>query len=352
MLFTQSFIANSRVCAEQFDEVAAARTMTNRSNRALAANAGLVVNEGIIPQDVYQEFDNVTVETMRLDQGDVFLNDLLPLSKSVSIGKLIHKFRQASDAGTAQTSMTGQIGIKMDQVEYTFDGSLVPIHDAGFYRNFREWNAQRSEGFDALIDDQRETIVTIRDTIADRFLDGQVDADGNIIVLDGIQWAGMRADTRVAQINIGAAGINFDFTDTTKTFVEIEAAFKQIRDTMWLTNKCSKDITYYVSDEIASNMERASSESFDSQKILQRLAGLQKVAAIKGTSKLSGNELMGFPLDNASIKPIVGMGVNTVAMPRPVYNSNYEFATWAAIGFEVREDYFGNTCAFFAQDLG
>jgi hypothetical protein len=43
------------------------------------------------------------------------------------------------------------------------------------------------------------------------------------------------------------------------------------------------------------------------------------------------------------------MGINTVALPRPVYNSNYNFAVWSAIGFEVRTDFAGNTCAFYAS---
>lgn len=111
MLFTQNNIARSRVCADQFNEVAEVRTRANLFAQSQNRMAGISVNEGLIPQDVYQEFDNVTVERLRSDDGDTFLNDLLPLSRSVSIGKLIHKFRQASDAGNTQTSMTGQIEI-------------------------------------------------------------------------------------------------------------------------------------------------------------------------------------------------------------------------------------------------
>ena len=61
---------------------------------------------------------------------------------------------------------------------------------------------------------------------------------------------------------------------------------------------------------------------------------------------------MGFPLDANFIRPMVGMALNTIAMPRPVYNSNYDFVVMGAIGFEVRTDFSGKTCAFFAQDLG
>jgi len=352
MLLQKEIIGNSRAGRDQWTEVSSARSLANNHNYMLARNAGLAVNEGLIPRDVYQEFDNVTVERFRSDDGDTFLNDLLPLSRSINIGKTVHRFRQVSDAGNAQTSMTGQVGVKMDQTEYTYDGSIVPIHDTGFSRNWREWNAMTSEGFDALIDDQRESVATLRRLLADNFLDGHKDTSGNFIKLDGLDWQGMRADSRVASINVGASGINFDFTSNANSGDLIKAAFIQIRDVMWITNKCEKELTYYVSREIASNFERKFSTQYDAKIIMQEMADLMGVAAIKVSSKLSGNELMGFPLDANSLRPMVGMGINTVAMPRPVYNSNYEFVVWGAIGYEVRTDFTGNTCAFFAQDLG
>lgn len=355
MLFQKSIIGNSRVAVDQYEEVVKARDAANHHNMVLnqmAGMKGLQVNEGLIPRDVYQEFDNVTVERFRSDDGDTYLNDLLPLSRSLSIGKLVNRFRQASDAGNAQTSMSGQIGVKMDQVDYTYDGSIVPIHDTGFSREWRTWNAMTSEGFDALIDDQRESVATLRQKLADNFLDGHTDVRGEFIKVDGLDWQGMRNDSRVAAINIGAASINFDFTDVTKTGDEIKAAFIQIRDVMFITNKCERDITYYISREIASNIERKFSTQYDAKIIMQELADLMGVASIKVSSKLTGNELMGFPLDSNVIRPMVGMGLNTVAMPRPVYNSDYQFVVWGAIGFEIRTDFAGNTCAFFAQDLG
>jgi hypothetical protein len=355
MIFSKAITGNSRTAADQWAEVAAKRNVYRANEQVtLAAHkraAGLRVNAGLIPKDVYQAFDTAGVERMRLDDGDVFLNDLMPMSKSVSIGKLVHKFRQASDAGNAQTTMTGQTGVLFDQVEYTYDGSIVPVHDAGFGRNWREWNAQTSEGFDALIDDARETTATLRARLANNFLDGHLDKNGNFIKVDGLDWQGMRNDSRVAQVDLGAGGLNFDFTDNTKTGEEIKAAFIQLRDTLRISNKCGKDVTYYTSLEIESNFERKFSKQYDSKTLQQELSGLAGVAAIKASNKLSGNEIMGFPLDSSSVRPIVGMGINTVAMPRPLYNSDYNFVVWGAVGYEVRTDFAGNTCALFAQDL-
>lgn len=352
MIFQKAIIGNSQAALDQWSAVAQGRVMANAQEQAHAqlmrAN-GLTANAGLIPRDVYQEFDNVTVTRMRSDDGDTFLNDLMPLSRSVNIGKLIHRFRRASDAGSAQTSMTGQIGVKLDQVEYDYDGSLVPVQDTGFTRSWREWGAQTSEGFDALIDDQRESVATLRRHLVDSFLDGHTDAQGNAIAVDGVSWAGMRNDSRVAQVDLGAGGLNFDFTDNTATGDEIKAAWIQLRDTLWITNKCEQEATYYVSREIASNFERKFSTQYDAKIIMQELADLMGVAAIKVTSKLTGNQVMAFPLDQNRIRPIVGMGMNTVALPRPLYNSNYDFTVWSAVGFEIRTDFFGNTCAMYAS---
>lgn len=352
MIFQRSLMANglrAMAMTRQWNDVRTMRENANRQELAFVRNGQLAANEGLIPQDVYQEFDNVTVERFRSDDGDTFLNDLIPASRSINIGKLTHKYRRASDSGIVQTSLTGQNGVQLDNTQFNYDGSIVPIHDAGFGRNWREWPAMRSEGFDALIDDQRETVAAVRRRLADNFLDGHTDKDGNLIAVDGLSWGGMRNDARVAQVDLGAGGVNFDFTDTAQTYAAIEAAFKQVRDVLWITNNCERDATYYVSREIASNFERNSSESYASEKIMNRLAQLMGVAAIKSSSKLSGNEMMAFPPGGNGVRPISGMALNTVAMPRPVYNSDYAFVTWAAIGFEVRTDFAGRKCALYAS---
>lgn len=349
MIFSKKLIGNSKPGQDQWQEVMAARMASNNQEQMFINNGQIATNAGLIPRDVYQEFDTVTVERFRSDDGDTYLNDLLPLSRSINIGKLVHKFRMASDAGNAQTSMTGQIGVKIDQSEFTYDGSIVPIHDSGFGRNWREWAAQQSEGFDALIDDQRETVATLRRKVADSFLDGHKDKDGNTIVLDGLSWGGMRNDSRVNQVDLGAGGVNFDFTDNTKTGDEIKAAFITVKNTLWITNNIEQDATYYVSREIASNFERKFSTQYDAKTIQQELANMMGVASIKVSSKLTGNQLMAFVLNSNHIRPIVGMGMNTVAMPRPVYNSNYDFVVWGAIGWEVRNDFSGKSSALYAS---
>lgn len=352
LLFTNKLVTDKATVAKQFASLQANRASFNINEKRFAgemAQHNLSVNSGQIPRDVYREFDNVTVERMRSDDGDKFLNPLMGLTKAVNIGKLIYETRRASDAGQVQTSMSGQTGVKFDQVEYNYDGVPLPIHDCGFTRNWREFNAQRSEGFDALIDDQRESVAAVRRRLADSFLDGHRDKNNQIIVgPDGRKWEGMRNDARVNQVDLGAGGLNFDFTDPTKTGEEIKAAFIQLRDVLYITNNCEQDATYYVSREIMSNFERRFSNQYDSRLTVTELGSLMGVANIEASSKLTGNEIMAFPLDG-SVTPVSGMGMSTMAMPRQVYNANYDFVVATATGWYVKQDYFGRSCALYAS---
>lgn len=350
MIFSKSLVGNSVAAANQYNSVRHDRNASNAIEASYYKNGltrdirGMVTNAGLIPQDVYQDVDRAQVEVMTLDDGSTFMNDLLRHSRSINIGKLVHRYNRVSDAGVVETSMSGQIDAKMDQTEINQAGTIVPMQMAAFGRNFREMEGHKSEGYDAIIDDSREVTKTVKEHLADEFISGNRDKNGNLIVVDGLSWAGVSADAKVNQITLV-----FDFTDNTKTFLEIEAALKaEIRDVMWFGQSCDKDLTYYVSNEIASNLERSSSESFDSQKILQRLAGLMKVKEIKATNKLSGNQLMGWP-DDGTVQPLVGMGVNMVAAPRPMFNSNHNFVVASAIGWKVKTDYYDNTCAFYAS---
>ena len=159
----------------------------------------------------------------------------------------------------------------------------------------------------------------------------------------------------VVQIAWGVGGVNVDMTDQTKTGDESKNAFIEMHDRMRITNKFTGDLTYYVSEEIASNFERKFSAQYDAQTIEAGLMQLRGVAAIKSSSKLgsaaatAGNEMMAFPL-NGLVRPLTGMGVSTIAQPRQIYNANYDFIVASAIGWEVRTDFFGNTSAMSAKD--
>lgn len=350
MYFSKELFANSEVNARnaqaQWSELVARRKFFNANEQNLARMQGFETNAAaVIPQDVYREFDNQTKTLMRNDEGDVLLNDLLPLARSINIGKIEYKFRRSSDSGNAQTSLSGQTPILMDNTQYSYDSAIVPVHQDGFGREWRELEGQRSEGFDALIDDQANSVRALRRQMVDYILDG----DANV-VFNGASWSGLRNDARVASVDLGAGGLNFDFTSATATAEDMRNNFKSLRDTLRITNNAMGNITFYVSREIMTNLERYYADGDWAQgTLLKAILELNGVAAVKETAKLAGNQVLGMVLSSEFIQPLVGMGVNTMAIPRTTPFERHNFLTWGAMGLQVKTDFAGRTGVLYAS---
>lgn len=348
MYFAKDLAANAAAASKQnFDkqwkEVVARRRYFDANEHHLAAMQGNAA--AVIPRDVYLEFDTVTKRVMRSDEGDAILNDLLPLSRSVDIGKIEYKFRKSSDSGNAKTSISGQGVVTMDKAQYAYDSAIIPVHQDGFGREWREVAGLRSEGFDAMIDDQENSVRSVRRKMVDYILDGD-----SSVVFNGITWTGIRNDSRVASVDLGAGGLNIDLTSSATSGADMRVAFKSMRDTMRITNNAYGNITFYVSREIFTNLERHYNENdVGYGTILEDLKKLAGIADIKESSKLSGNELFACVLSNEFIRPLVGMGVNTIAVPRPNPFDNHNFITWGAMGLQIVTDFDGRTGVLYAS---
>lgn len=331
----------------QWAEVQARREYFNNKERSMAKMQGLNVNAAaIIPKDVYLEFENITKKVMRNDQGDTLLNDLLPLARSIDIGKIEYQFRRASDSGNAKTTISGQTGVMMDKAAYSYDSAIVPVHQDGFGRQWREVAGQGSEGFDALIDDQENSVFATRKKMVDYIVDGDTSVQFN-----GKSWSGLKSDSRVASVDLGASGLNVDLTSSSATAEAVRDAFKSIRDTLRITNNVSGQVTFYVSREIMSNLERYYSDNDAGfSTMLAAVRALNAVADIKETSILSGNELFAMELSSNVIRPLVGMGVNTFAVDRLNPFDAHNFITWGAMGIQVMTDYNGKTGVLYASE--
>lgn len=326
----------------QWAEVQARRAYFNNKERQMAKMQGLSANAAaVIPKDVYLEFENITKKVMRNDQGDTILNDLLPLARSVDIGKIEYQFRRASDSGNAMTSISGQTVVTMDKAAYNYDSAIIPVHQDGFGRQWRELAGQRSEGFDGLIDDQENSVFATRKKMVDYIVDGDTS-----VVFNGKSWGGLKSDSRVASFDLGAV----DLTSASVTAESVRNTFKAIRDALRITNNVSGQITFYVSREIMSNLERYFSDNDAGfSTMLAAVRALNAVADIKETAILTGNELFAMELSSSVIRPLVGMGVNTFAVDRQNPFDAHNFITWGAMGIQVMTDYNGKTGVLYAK---
>ncbi|WP_262264216.1 major capsid protein [Pantoea dispersa] len=280
---------------------------------------------------LYRAFDTTVLAQFEPTTQFTLLNDLMPLSRSVRIEQSRYDYARTGGRGWAHTSMSGQIGAALDAKSYTFDGTMVPIHDSGFKFTWRDPIFNSPSALQSQADAQRGSVEDVQRQYVDYIFNGFRDSEGNYVQFDGLTWKGLKEDERVAQVTL-----TFNFATSTDP-VALRTNAIALRDVVRVTNSQYAPQTWYVSAEIMSNLERY----FDvnaTRTVLEEFLKLSGIAAIKEDAQLSGNEILIVPLTAGVIAPIVGQAIGTVADPRQFYNSDYIWRTWGAMGLMVKQD--------------
>lgn len=346
----QANSANTRNMNEQWNTLNMMRAMAANADERMKAEVGavnrqLAANMGRIPEEVYRDMDAQAVAIMR-QPNLTLLTDLLPLAKSLSIGKILAEYRQSSDAGNVVTSLSGQVPVLTDKTAYKYDGNIVPVHAVGYGREFREMEGQRSEGFDGLIDDAANATRNLQNKMANYIYNGD-----ESVVFKGKTGYGVKNNPNTALVDLGAGGLNVDLTSASTTGTVIHSTFKTLRDRLRITNAVMGQVTFYVSRTILSNMERALDTANGSNiTILEYVRKLEGVAGVKEDASLTGNEVVFGVVSAEYIRPLVGMATGTYQVPRTMFNSNYDFVTANAVGLEIRADYTGKSGWGYARN--
>ncbi|QHJ82468.1 MAG: hypothetical protein [Caudoviricetes sp.] len=284
---------------------------------------------------LYKAYDQTVLKQFEPTTEFTLLNDLMPLSRSVRLEESVYEYARTGGRGWAHTSMSGQIGAALDAKSYTFDGTMVPIHDSGFKFNWRDPVFNKGSALSSLADAQSGSVDDVRRQYVNYIWEGFRDAAGNYIKFDDKTWKGLRHDERVAQVTL-----TVDFSTSTDPKA-MRAAAIALRDVLKLQNLQYGQQTWYVSSEIMSNWE----QYFDVNSlrtVLEEISKLSGISAIKEDAELTGNEIVIVPLQAGVIAPIVGQAFGTVADPRQFYNSDYVWRTWGAAGLMVKQDINGH----------
>ena len=105
MIFNQALAkgnsANLAFMQQQYKDLIA-----NRRDPRHALPSHLFANAGKMPGDLYQEFDDQVVQQFRLDEGEAILNRLMPLARSMPIGRTVLANARSSDSGLGRASPT------------------------------------------------------------------------------------------------------------------------------------------------------------------------------------------------------------------------------------------------------
>lgn len=292
------------------------------------------------PAEAYRELDSVT-KVDQVPAGEfATLSRLMAKSKSIDIGKKLYEYRKSSDMNAGQSSMTGQIGVKEDKIDYSYGGAVVPVHDKSFGIDWREYSAMRSEGFDALVDYSREARRGLLKTNNDYLWNGN-----SKLVFKGTSWLGIKNDPTVASATLG---VNLALAATSAD--DIRAEVQRVRDILRITNNCSGNVTVVVSREIASNWERPfSTADGNFGTIGGYVAQLRGIAEIVEDDQLTGNQIAMFYDDQQGFHMVSGMAISSYAIPRQYHNSPFEYIMWNAAGFVSKSDFEGRKCALYAE---
>jgi hypothetical protein len=326
-----------RIMQEQYAEVNQMRIPSIADMQQLLQMTGNVAQT---PAEAYREFDSMTKIDMVPAGETSTLTRLMQKAKPINIGKKVFEYRKTSRAGVAQTSLSGQIGVKLDNVDVAYAGTVVPVHDTGFGRDWRDIKAMQADGYDALVDDAREADRTLMLKMDDYLWNGD-----SSVVFKGQKWLGIKGDSTVATATIG-----LDLTATASTADNIRAEVARIRDILYITNNCTKPMRLGISREMASNWERPYSTADGNFGTIGDYVGrLRGISEIYEDSRLSGNEFVLYWDDMNGFHPVVGMGVNTYAVPRQYHNSDFNFIKWAAVGFLAKTDFSSRKCVLYAS---
>lgn len=337
--------SNLRNMGGQYKFLQMLRNQADTAEKAFAPQMiQLAGNDGRVPQDVWRDMDSQAKAIMREPFSSLTM-DLMALSKSLPIGKIVSEYRRSSDAGNTVSSISGQVPVLMDKTAYDYDGTVVPVHSTGYGREWRELAAQRSEGFDGLIDDNENHTRALRDKLANYIYNGD-----DSIVYKGYKAEGIKNSSKTKTRDLGASGSNINLTDPTTTGKDIIEEFKAGRDVLRITNNVLVPVTIYVSRSIMSNMERLlDTGNASNTYILEQVRRLEGVAAVKEDTMLQGNEYVVVALESQFIRPIVGMATGTYAVPRTMFNDNYNFVIANAVGLEIRSDFEGRSGVLYAS---
>lgn len=351
----RKIVANSSNARAQYNQVTHMRDAWAAIEQKHGAEMGLQYNalarmtgnEARVPQDTFLDFDRTVKRVMAGDEGANVIS-LLP-QRSLPVGKIVTEYAQASDAGQAQATISGRQAHKLDRTAYDYEGALVLIHDAAFGRPWREVEAMRTEDFDALQDDQFNTVRAVRRSIYDHAFDGVADVQYKGATAYGIKNAPATQD-----LDLGASGVNVDLTSATATYSDFESAIiGALQALQGAANNVEENITFAFSPEIWFNALRTGTTDTNFSSTLEALRNIPGVANIVKTNgtQLSGNEFLAWANSEEYIQLQVGMAVNTQPVVRNMFNDPFNFVTWGAFGLLVKEDYQGRSGVLYAREI-
>lgn len=316
--------------AAQIQELRRVAMNMNRHLQSMTTNA----LPDLSPR-AWLDLDTQTVQLIG-QEADPLFTDLMALSRSVNIGKLVAAYRRLGSIDAGETSLTGQIPKLMGDAVADYDGVVIPIHTKGFGKQWRELEGLREIGADDIAELQGASVREVQRLMTVNFTDGNP-----LINYQGASSYGIKN-------NPNTIGFVFtvDMTSPTATYAEIQgqivAFLNSIRGG---DNRVVANVTLYQSPEIEVNLQRTSGQGSTQDRTFRAalLADTAGVDDIKTSFTLTGNQMFAIVRNAAYIQPVTGMAITTTPIPRQVPFADYQWLTWSASGLLIKADQAGRS---------
>lgn len=344
----KTIVANSGNAAAQHREILTNRQFWEAREARLGEEFGMQVNLAArIPQDTFRDFDRTIKRVMAGDEGSNIVS-MLPV-RQLPVGKIVAEYARASDSGSAQATISGRAAHKLDRAAYDYDGALVLIHDDAFGRQWREVEAMRTEDFDALQDDQANSVRAVQRSVNNHVFNGVADVTYKERDAYGIKNSG-----NTQALDLGASAQNVDLTSGATTYADCEKVFiAALKALQGAANNVEMDITFGVSSDIWFNLLRTGTNDSEFETFLSGLRKIPGVADIVRTNgtQLTGNEFIAWANSDQYIQIQSGMAVNTQPVVRQMFNDPFNFVTWGAAGLLIKADSAGRSGVLYAREI-
>lgn len=324
-----------RYSPAQIEALLANRRAFNATERVLATNfdlegsvaaRALVGNASPLPKDVWGDWDKESVSLQRdilAVAGDLSGSVTHPMA----IGKLVQHFRTVTDSGGVNISLDGQSEALVDQPEYAYHGTPLPIIDSTFNYGWRQMQAAQTEGEQLDSDGRDNSVRRVSEKLESIVLDGD-----SKIVVGGSQLFGLRThpkrNTRVTGETLnGATGVQW--------VAEVTALLKLLHGDNFKTVQ----FTLYVNFDdwfYASNTDF--STQYPGKTIADRVREIAGVGSVVPADRIVSNEILAVVKDKRVVRLLSGMPISTIAKFRANPMDPYNFQTIAAAALQVRFD--------------
>lgn len=251
--------------------------------------------QDILRKEDWLEFDNAVSEVAgeRLNAVGDLVSRGLTYNLTNPLGRTKFEYQQASDLTDAEVNMSGISDAQADLLEFESKDLPIPIIHKNFHLNIRQLSASRDRG---------ESLDVSQARIASRIVSEKIEDilfNGSTVQVGGNSITGYTSDSAR---NTGSVTASWALPGTTGEQI--------VQDAISMVNAADADKAYgpyilyvpfqvltYLGDDYKANSDKT---------IMQRLLEIPRIEAVKGSSFLSGTNIVLVQLTSDTVDMING----------------------------------------------